>query len=115
MCGLGLTWYVLEHFHLLSGACELKAGLIAGASLLDGVKLYLEMFKLNAEVSIFSVKVTVVVYLAGEPPVVMGKKGVVQNLEVSSRAHHEKAEPCWDGECRFCFSLIIKLVVRFRK
>ena|SRR6266850_4705735 len=109
--GLGLTWYIFECLHLLSGTHELKTGLAAGASLLDGIKLNLHVFELNAEVRELIVKISVSMDLTGEPPVVMSKKGVMQDLEVSGGAHHEETEPHWDGKCRFGFPFFIILVI----
>jgi len=78
---------------------------------LDGIKLNLGVFEFDTQISVLGVEVVVMVHLASESPVVMGKEGVVQDLEVSSGAHHEEAEPHWNGECRFRFSLLIVLVI----
>ena len=76
--GLGFMRYVLELLNLFRGMCELEVRLAAMVSLLHGIELDLQMFKLDAEVSKFGVKVTIVVYFVGESPVVMDDQGIVQ-------------------------------------
>jgi len=78
---------------------------------LDGIELGLDVLEFDAQVGIFSVEVVVAMDLAGKSPVVVGEESIVQDLKVSSGAHHEKAEPCWDGRCWFGLALFIVLVV----
>ena len=49
----------------------------AGVSLLDGIKLGLEVFKFDGEVSILIVKIVVVMDLAGESPVIMDEECIM--------------------------------------
>src|SRR6267142_6607948 len=113
MCGLRLAWYVLEYLHLLSGMRKLEVGFAAGVSLLDSIELGLEMFEFDGKVSIFIVKVMVVVDLMGKPPIVVNEECITQQLEVCRGAHHEVAEPCQDRECWLHLSLIVVLIIGF--
>jgi len=51
--------------------------LAARASLLDGIKLNLEVLEFDAEVGKFGIEVVIVVYLAGESPVIIDDEGIV--------------------------------------
>jgi len=111
MHGLGLARYVFECLDLLSHVGKLEMGFATSTSLLHGVKLDLKVLKLDSKVGVLVIEVAIAVDLVGEPPIVVDEEGIVEELEVSRGAHHEEAEPCWDGECRFCFTFVIILIV----
>jgi len=75
--GLGLTWYVLEPLHLFRGMCKLETRLAARASLLNGIKLNLEVLEFDAEVGKSGIEVMIAVYLVGESPVIIDDEGIV--------------------------------------
>jgi len=52
-------------------------GFATGVSQLNGIELDLEMLKFDADIGIFSIKVMVAVYLAGEAPIVINEEGVM--------------------------------------
>jgi len=70
------------------------------------------MLKPDAEVGELGIKVTVAVYLAGEPPIIVNDEGIVEQLEVSGWSHQKVAEPGWDWKCRLRFPFFVILVVR---
>src|SRR6267142_1045771 len=76
--GLGLAWYVLKLLDLLRCLCEQEPGFTSGVSLLEGIKVDLHLFKLDAGVGELAIEVAVTVDLAGESPVVMVNEGIVK-------------------------------------
>jgi len=57
--------------------CKQEPGFASGASLLEGVKVNLHLFEFDAVVGELAIEVMVVVDLAGEPPVIVVNKGIV--------------------------------------
>jgi len=76
--GLGLARYVLEFLNLLSSTHKLEMGFAGGAGLLDSIEVDLQLFELDAGVGELVVKVTIVMDLAGESPVVVDEESAME-------------------------------------
>ena len=86
-------------------------GLTTGSRLGNGVEPDLELFKLDADVCVLGIEVTVTMDLAHEPPIVMVNKGVVVKGKIGGGAHHEESEPRRKRVHRRCVCVLIVLVV----
>ena len=78
---------------MFRGAHKLEVGLAGGPSLLDGIKVNLQLLELDAGVGEFAVEVTVAMNLLGESPIVVVNEGIMKEREIDGGAHQEKAEP----------------------
>ena len=80
--GLGLVWYVLQLFDLLLCLGKQESGFASGASLLDGTKVDLQLFELDAGVSELAVEIAVAMDLAGKPPIIVVNEGIMEQSEI---------------------------------
>src|SRR6267142_5342936 len=76
--GLGFAWYTFEFLDLLQCLREQEPSFTSGASLAEGVKVDLHLFKLDAGVGELAIEVAVAMDLAGKSPVIEVNEGIME-------------------------------------
>src|SRR6267142_5333322 len=78
MHGLGFSRDVLEFVDLFRCACKQEASLASRVSLTDRVEVDLHLFEFDAGVGKLAIEVAVAVDLAGESPIIVVNKGIME-------------------------------------